>query len=450
MTDAPGICFVGIAPTIGDAAIGQSILHALKARTRLPVRVLTPRADVFGAMPELDEADCLSPPLPPIPAPALRSPALPFRLRRLLADLRATGGARTLPPAVHEPLRDALQGCAAVVLQGGPNWNDRMIDRRKALERWLLLEAARGYGCRVYHVGVSAGPFAWPLPQRLWMAPLCRRALDCYDILFVRDRFSRPALDRLGVSTRVVESTDAAVFLPAGPDPSYAEVERRIRASRRPRLVVCTRDYQPAYSDAIRVRDRVYADLAGVLDAVQRELADVFFLSTDHNAQPQKRTDVEVARDLQARMRTPGSVVIDIDVMNPSALKHLYGQFDAMLSLRLHPTILALGRSVPCLLLSYDPKCDDFFDRLGLQDYSIPLDAFDPAAAIGRIRRMLRDDALRRAIAERYEALARAHASDWDPMHEQIAWRARQLGAGRPARESTAAGARLARTAGRR
>mgnify|MGYP006175254925 CR=1 FL=1 len=31
---------------------------------------------------------------------------------------------------------------------------------------------------------------------------------------------------------------------------------------------------------------------------VQREVADVFFLSTDHNPQPHKRTDVEVARSI--------------------------------------------------------------------------------------------------------------------------------------------------------
>ena len=437
MNDGPHLCFLGIAPTTGDTAIGQSILHGLKARTGLPIRVRTPRPDVFGALPELDDDDEVRPALPAIPAPALRTPALPFRLNRLLADLRRTGGARTLPPSVHAALRDALQGCAAVIFQGGPNWNDRMLDRRKAFERWLFLEAARGFGCRTYHVGVSCGPFAWRYPDRLWMAPLCRRALACYDILFVRDAFSRSALERLRVSTRVVESTDAAVFLAARPDPAYAHVEARIHArSGRPRVVVCARDYQPAYPDARRVRDDVFAALAHALDEVQRDLADVFFLSTDHNPQPHKRTDVEVARDLQSRMRTAGSVVIDVDVRNPSALKHIYGRFDAMISMRLHPTILALDRGVPCLLLSYDAKCDDFFSRLGLRDDAVPLRAFRADHAVERIGRMLRDAGLRRRIALRYAELKRAHASDWEPMYDQIAWRARQLITARGARHS--------------
>ena len=428
MNDRPHLCFLGIAPTIGDTAIGQSILHGLKARTGLPIRVHTPRPDVFGALPELDEADEVLPALPPIPAPALRTAALPFRLNRLLADLRRTGGARTLPPSVHAALGDALQGCAAVVLQGGPNWTDRILDRRKALERWLFLEAARGFGSRVYHVGVSCGPFAWRYPERLWMAPLCRRALACYDILFVRDAFSRAALGRLGVPARVVDSTDAAVFLESRRDPAYAHVEARIHArSGRPRVVVCVRDYQPVYRDALRVRDEVFAGLARVLDHVQREIADVFFLSTDHNPQPHKRTDVEVARALQSMMRTPGAVLLDVDVANPSALKHLYGQFDAMVSMRLHPTILALDHGVPCLLLSYDAKCDDFFARLRLHEYAVPLAGFRPERAIAQVERMLGDEGLGRRIALRYAVLKRAHAADREPMYEQIAWRVRQL-----------------------
>ena len=449
MNEGPFLCFSGIAPTIGDAAIGQSILHALKSRAGLPIRVLTPRPDVFGALPELDDDDQVRTALPPVPAPALRTPALPFRLHRLLADLRATGGARTLPRAVYAEIRDALRGCAAVVFQGGPNWNDRMLDRRKTLERWLFLEAARGHGCRLYHVGVSCGPFAWRYPERLWMAPLCRRALSCYDIVFVRDAFSRPALDALGAATRVVESTDAAVFLASRPDASYAAIERRIHArSGRPRLVVCARDYQPAYTEALRTRDHVLTGLARVLDHVQRDLADVFFLSTDHNPQPNKRTDVEVARILQTRMRTPGSVLLDVEVTNPSALKHLYGQFDAMVSMRLHPTILALDHGVPCLLLSYDAKCDDFFARLDLREYAVPLAAFQPEQAIGQIAGMLQDGDLRRRIAQRYGALKRAHASDWEPMFEQIAWRARQLGVVRPRGGWTAPAARRATATG--
>lgn len=428
----PFVAFAGIAPTIGDTAIGQSILHGLNTRLGLPVRIHTTRPDVFGALPDLGAASEVTRKLPSVPLPPARSPAFPYRLYALVRDLRRTGGARLLPADAHAALRDALAGCAAVVFQGGPNWNDRMMDRRKALGRWLFLEAARHYGARIYHVGVSCGPFDWPYPQRLWMAPFCRNALNCHDILFVRDAFSRPALDRLGVTARVVDSTDAAVFLQSRPDPAFAPVEDRIRAaSGRPKVVVCVRDYQPVYTSALAARDGVLTSLAAVLDDVQRELADVVFLSTDHNPRPEKKTDVAVARMVQQTMRAPGSVVIDVDIRNPAALKHIYGQFDAMISMRLHPTILALDHGVPCLLLSYDDKCHDFFASLGLGEYAVPLDRFRSGMETGRIARMLGDPDLRARIRARYGALRSAHAADYEPMYQQIASRARELTAER-------------------
>lgn len=424
----PFVAFAGIAPTIGDTAIGQSILHGLKTNVGVPIHVHTNRPDVFGLLPQLGADDQLRPRVPALAPRPHAAHVLPFRLRTLLADLRRTGGRTALPPDRYAALRDVLEGCAALVFQGGPDWNDRMMDRRRVIERWLLLEAARYYGVRVYQVGVSCGPFGWRYPQRLWMAPLCRRALDRYDMLFVRDRFSRPALERLGVRARVVESTDAAVFLQAAADPRYAHVEARIRAADgRPRVVVSVRDYQPAYPDALKARDHALTALARALDRVQRDLANVFFLSTDHNPRPDKMTDLAVAARLQEMMTTPGSVVIDEDVANPAALKHIYGQFDAMISMRLHPTILALDLGVPALLLSYDAKCTDFFRSLALEEYVVPLEAFDPEAAVLHVATMLASPGLRDDIRQRVAALRRAHAADYEPMYAQIAARAQQL-----------------------
>ena len=435
----PFLCFAGVAPTVGDVAIGQSILQALKARFDLPIQVHTDKPDVFAALPEIDEADEVLSRLPAIAGPSLRSATLPFRIRALVSDLRSTGGAGVLPRAAYDALRNCLRGAAAMIFQGGPTWNDRMLDSRKALERWLFLEAARHYGTRVYHVGVSCGPFAWRVPQRLWMAPLCRTALDRYDILFVRDAFSRPALDRLRVTARVIDSTDAAVFLKAGPDRAYAHVEERIRAaSGRPRVVVCVRDYQPAYAGAVAARETVLRTLATVLDHVQSEWANVFFLSTDHVPRSEKKTDVAVAREVQQMMRADGSIVIDDHVRNAAALKHIYGRFDAMVSMRLHPTILALDAGVPSLLLSYDRKCEDFFSRLEMAEYAVPLSDFRAHVAIRHLAQMLGNSALRDRIKARYAKLKATHARDYDAMFEQIAARAAALGSHGRARDTRA------------
>ncbi len=451
----PFICFSGVAPTIGDAAIGQGIIQRLKGRLDLPIHVRTANPSIFGALPEIGAGDRIAGRLPAIPRPRFRSPGFPVRLWRLVRDLRRTGGARALPADVHAALRESLAGCAAVIFQGGPAWTDRMMDRSRALDRALFLEAARYYGARTYHVGVSCGPFGWSHPERLWMAPLCRSALSRYDMLVVRDLFSRPALESLGVTTRIVESTDAAVFLHSDRGEAAERVSRELAAASgsRPRLVVALRDYQAAaYPKAWNLKARTLASLATVLDRVQRDMAQVCFLSTDHKARQEKESDVAVARQVQSMMTVPGSLIVDEEIRNPAALARLYGQFTAMISMRLHPTVLALAHGVPCLLLSYDEKCRDFFASLGLQQDAVPLADFAPGPAIARVAAMLADEGLRRRISARYGALRRAHATDYEPMFREIDARAQALIAlgavARRAPAPTAAGAALRRLTG--
>src|SRR5690606_2356134 len=119
-------------------------------------------------------------------------------------------------------------------------------------------------------------PFAWSWPERLWMKRLVGTALSRFDALLVRDEFSKPAVERLTPCAEVVASTDIAVFLQAGADPRFAHVLERIeRSGSRPRVVVCTRDFQPRYGIEEPQRQSHLRRLAQLLDRVQADLADV-------------------------------------------------------------------------------------------------------------------------------------------------------------------------------
>jgi polysaccharide pyruvyl transferase WcaK-like protein len=344
-----------------------------------------------------------------------------MRLTRLFSDIRQTGGANVLPPLVFAELQYALRGCAAVILQGGPNWNDRWTGAKKALERWLFVEAARQLGVPVFHLGVSCGPFEWGLPRSLWMNEIIRRALDRHDMLVVRDRFSRPALERLGCRrVRIVESTDSAVFLTAAPNPLFAHVEERIRASRRSRIAVCVRDFQTRYGHSDKSIDVIIDRMAHLLDRVL-ETADVFFLGTDYSEQPEKLSDLAISELIVKRMKVPGAVIITDEVFDAAALKYYYGIFDGMISMRLHPTILSLSAGVPCVVISYDRKCDDFFGSLGLGDYVFSLATFEPSEVMQRVKSMIGQPALRDEIRSKYANLKQRHSNDWEPMYERIA-----------------------------
>lgn len=415
------ILFYGIAPTVGDTAIGQSILARLNAKCQLPLQIFTTHPETFSKLPEAAGATVHGL-LPAVPVPSLRSPLFPLRLTRLIADLRATGGLRTLSPESHATLRDALEGCAAVVFQGGPNWNDRWMGTAKALERWLFVEAAHHYGAKVFHVGVSCGPFDWSWPRGVWLRPIARAALSRHDLLIVRDSYSTGALERLGVRTNVVSSTDAAVFLePRANDKEFRDVESLIKSeSERPRVAVCVRDLQPRYGYDEQSKSRLWSDIARVLDQIQRDHATVFFLGTDYAEQESKLSDLTVAKRVKSMMKTSGAVVIETEVWDASALKQFYGLFDVMLSMRLHPSILALGQGTPSLVVSYDRKCEDFLAQIGKPEWALPFTGFDPEATISKVAEILRTPDSRQTTQSAMATLAARHADDWDAMFTAI------------------------------
>lgn len=424
---SPHVAFVGLAPTVGDTAIGQSILQGLRHHVGLPIRVYTNRADIFSRLPEVGPGDEILSTLPPrIPIPSDTIAGYGVRHHRLLVDLRSTGGVNRLPPELSTALRSMFETCAGIVFQGGPHWNWMTYER--AMQRRYLLEAARFYNVAAYHVGVSCGPFDWNVPARLWMGPLFCNTLDLYNAIFVRDSFSKPSLHHIGVTTNVVDSTDAAVFLEPYADPEFHEVDDRIRrTTKRPRVAVCLRDFQPRYTAAVRHRDAALREMARLLDIVSERLADVYFLGTDHNYSKDKQTDSEIAAHVQESMGTSDSTLIDADVWNPSVLKHFYGQFDAIITMRLHPAILSLGSGVPTLVLSYDPKCSDFVERLGLGEYVIPIQKFSSQSALPMVEKMISDPHLEARIRHAYDQLKQVHAGGYEPMYRTIRERAAVL-----------------------
>ncbi|BAM03526.1 polysaccharide pyruvyl transferase family protein [Phycisphaera mikurensis] len=430
-TPTPRILFSGISPTVGDTGIGLAILQGLRRRSDLPVHAYVDRPGVFRALPELaGPGDAVHERLV-WAVPAVGGRKTYPRTLRLARALARDGGRAVLDAEAFARVRGVFEGAAGLVFQGGPTWNDRWLKPRMVLQNRLLLSAARFYRVPAFQLGVGCGPFDLAGPRGVLLRPLLRSTLDLHTGILVRDDASGPALRRLGVRAQVVESTDAAVFLRPREDPAAAPLAARIAAGQRPRVGVCVRDYQANYPDALARREKVFAELAATLDRVQRDHADVFFLGTDRQreASAGKPDDVATARGVRARMAVPGSVVLDEPVEDPAALKHLYGLFDAVVSLRLHPVIFALAQGVPCHLVSYDPKCDAFLASLGpgFGERILRPDAFAAAEAADRVAADLADAAVRGRIRAAFDGLRARHAGDWEPVHAAIAQRTDEL-----------------------
>jgi len=59
---------------------------------------------------------------------------------------------------------------------------------------------------------------------------------------------------------------------------------------------------------------------------------------------------------------------------DPFRFMDLVSECDLMIALKLHAGVLAMCRSVPVVSLEYQPKCRDFMESMGLEDYNLRAD----------------------------------------------------------------------------
>jgi polysaccharide pyruvyl transferase WcaK-like protein len=81
---------------------------------------------------------------------------------------------------------------------------------------------------------------------------------------------------------------------------------------------------------------------------------------------------------------------------DPQAMLLEVSRCDALFGMRLHALIYAANQSVPLAGLSYDPKIDQFLNRLGLKPIGTT-ESLDPEAFTAAMNRLLDDPAQWRA-----------------------------------------------------
>lgn len=80
-----------------------------------------------------------------------------------------------------------------------------------------------------------------------------------------------------------------------------------------------------------------------------------------------------------------------LDDLSPSELGALYAQARFLVGTRFHSVILALAAEVPSIAVSYfGPKAHGIMQMMGMEDYCLDMDAFDPAEAFALLERVLR------------------------------------------------------------
>lgn len=278
----------------------------------------------------------------------------------------------------------AARSADVIVWGGGEILKD--YTNKLGLVYWALkLSGLRAVNRNIY------GAFQGIGPTEAWISrKLIRYTVNRTRGFIVRDDESAAKLREWGVRRPVVSSFDPAVMAPVAV--WSEELAQRVREA----LAVddeffdsavgvgvrrwfhyrkggwLPRNMQGAQADTPefeRYRDRLVELADRIVDESDTNL--VFF---PMHMSPTEGDDA-LAHDIIARMHFPERArVVDADVFAPGELSAIIQRCDLFIASRLHSAILAACARVPALVLYYVDKGRLFYEQLGLQRLSRPIE----------------------------------------------------------------------------
>lgn len=297
--------------------------------------------------------------------------------------------------------RKRVKGLDLLIFAGSHQLND-FVDGPWAFPytvlKWTLL--ARATGAKVVFLSMGAGPIETRLGRRF-----IRRALRMASYRSYRDVTGKKVVDALNVSENQVVVPDLAFSLSL---PPMAE-EPVDRTSGR----VVGFNPLPLYaeywytSDSTKYEDYV-TKLATFSDWLVNRGCELRFIST------QLLVDPAVVDDVKQRMRSAQSAEDERRVAVPSirdldGLLRVLSDMDVVVATRYHGVLLSLALHKPVLAIAYHKKTRDLMQWLGLGDYVVEGDTFEPEELSERFARLEADiPAIRESLQEKVPGLKRA------------------------------------------
>lgn len=262
-----------------------------------------------------------------------------------------------------------IRDAAALVLGGGGLWHDHGFDdagglagafrnAERSMGSWMPpIVMARALGREVHVFGLGVGPLEDPDARRLagWLAA---RATS----VTVRDAASRALLEALGAPAEAGADPAYAVDLPVVPlAPGLARM-----AAERSLLAVNLRPWGDPAARGLPGR------VADGVTAVARRRGSIV-LGLPFQAGPARDE-----RPLGELLTTLGDEVPGVLLPwtgDAGTLAGVLRASAAVVTMRLHPALLAHRVGTPCVGLAYDPKVAAHFAEVGRPEACLPLDA---------------------------------------------------------------------------
>lgn len=262
------------------------------------------------------------------------------------ADTHARHGVNAVYRLNYPEIIRALAKSDLLISGGGSLLQDVTSDRSLYYYLSIMMLAKKlGKPVMLYAQGIG--------PVRGSLAKGAMRYIgNMVDLITVRDEGSREELKRLNV-------TKPPVYVTADPVVAMHPVDKKIGRS------ILSKNGVEGGVPIIGISVREWKDwghykqvLGQATDQIINEFgARVVYLPM------QWPEDLAAAQKIAGRTRQPATLLTD--KYTTSELLSLIGNFDMLISIRLHALIFAAVMHIPMIGLSYDPKIDRFLETIG-------------------------------------------------------------------------------------
>jgi N-acetylglucosaminyldiphosphoundecaprenol N-acetyl-beta-D-mannosaminyltransferase len=202
-----------------------------------------------------------------------------------------------------------------------------------------LLMIARKERVPVMVYGQGIGPL-----KRRISRFLTKLSISGCNVISVRDERSKRLLEKIGVRREISVTADPALLLKPSQLPMLKDLNKPI-------LGYAFRAWPGLDFEAV----------AKIVDEANRRFKGTTVLIPFHH-----KTDIHVAEQIAARMRTPAKVFSQTTL--PSDILGAVGELDVLIGMRLHSIIFASIQNIPFIPISYDPKVGEFAKQLNVKE----------------------------------------------------------------------------------
>jgi len=272
-----------------------------------------------------------------------------------------------------------------------------------------LLGLAKIFGLPVILVGVGV-----VYPTSNITRFITKLILNHVDAICVRDEKSRQCLIKLGITKPKIYNASDLVFT-LSPFVSLSNINKliqQLKNNNKLLIGVNVRPYDPMYSKystwCTEEIIHTFADLCDTL--IEKYDAKIIFIpmvikDKTYPYHPNLLSDDELSKKIIEFMQHKDKAYIVTDYQTLDDLFTLLSNIDVLISMRLHPILLASLVGTPSISISYSPKVEIFMKELNMHYYIVPIDKLENKKILSLIDTLINNNSFNKLIKPSLQSL---------------------------------------------